>query len=123
MAGALFTKQLLWTPISAINMSDVISNRFKMSGAAFSGTDKNGEPFRVRAASARQEYDNTNIIHMDIVSGTFTQKNGNQRVTQRVTAQSAHYNIDKKTIQLIGNVQINSSNGDRILTKELVIKL
>ncbi|MDE6478452.1 MAG: hypothetical protein K2L94_04380, partial [Alphaproteobacteria bacterium] len=57
VAGALFTQQLLWTPITAINMQDIVANQFKMSGAVFAGTDKNGEPFRLRATTARQEYD------------------------------------------------------------------
>lgn len=123
VAGALFTKQLLWTPISAINMTDVISNQFKMSGASFSGTDKSGAPFRVRAATARQEYNNPDIIYMDTVSGTFTRKNGKETVTQHITARTAHYNRQQRNIRLIGNVKVDSSNGDRMLTNELVIKL
>ena len=54
VAGALFTQQLLWTPITAINMQDIVANQFKMSGAVFAGTDKNGEPFKLRAKTARQ---------------------------------------------------------------------
>lgn len=123
VAGALFTKQLLWTPISAINMTDVISNQFKMSGASFAGMDKNGAPFRVRAATARQEYNNPDIIYMDTVSGVFTRKNSTETVTQHVTARTAEYNRTLRNIRLIGNVKIDSSNGDHIITKELVIKL
>ncbi len=123
VAGALFTQQLLWTPISAINMTDVISNQFKMSGASFAGTDKNGAPFRLRAATARQEYKTPDIIYMDIVSGTITRKSGGETITQNITARTAQYNRARRNIRLIGDVQIDSSNGDRILTKELVIKL
>ncbi|MDE5616005.1 MAG: LPS export ABC transporter periplasmic protein LptC [Alphaproteobacteria bacterium] len=123
VAGALFTKQLLWTPISAINMTDVISNQFKMSGASFAGTDKNGAPFRLRAATARQEYKNPDIIYMDTVSGTITRKSGGDTITQNITARTAQYNRAQRNIRLIGDVRIDSSNGDRILTKELVIKL
>ena len=47
VAGSLFTKQLLWTPISAINMNDIVTNQFKMSNASFAGIDKDGKPFRV----------------------------------------------------------------------------
>ncbi len=123
VAGALFTQQLLWTPISAVNMTDVISNQFKMSGASFAGTDKNGSPFRMRAATARQEYNNPDIIFMDIVSGTITRKSGGGTVTQDITARRGQYNRANKSIRLTGDVNINSSNGDRIITKELVIKL
>jgi len=123
VAGALFTQQLLWTPISAINMTDVTSNQFKMSGASFAGVDKDGTPFRLRAAVARQEYSNTDIIFMDIVSGTITRKSGGDTVTQHITARRGQYNRANKSIRLTGDVKIDSSNGDRILTKELVIKL
>ena len=54
IAGALFTRQILWTPISAINMTDIVSNQFKMSDAKFSGTDENGQPFKIYAATGRQ---------------------------------------------------------------------
>lgn len=123
VAGALFTQQLLWTPISAVNMTDVISNQFKMSGASFAGTDKNGAPFRLRAAVARQEYNTPDIIFMDIVSGVITRKSGGETITQNITARRGQYNRANKSIRLIGDVKIDSSNGDRILTKELVIKL
>lgn len=123
VAGALFTKQLLWTPISAINMTDVITNQFKMSGAMFEGTDKDGAPFRIRAASARQEYKTPDIIYMDNVSGTITRKADGNVITQNISARAGQYNTTQKNIRLIGDVHIDSSNGDKLLTKELVIKL
>ena len=60
---------------------------------------------------------------MDIVSGTITRKSGGQTITQDITSRTAQYDRKKRTIRLIGDVRIDSSNGDRILTKELVIKL
>lgn len=123
VAGALFTKQLLWTPISAVNMTDIVSNQFKMSGASFAGTDTNGEPFKIRAQSGRQEYNNPNIIFLDTVSGTINRKSGGKTITDNISANSGQYNRDKKTIRLLGNVKIDSSNGDKLRTKELVIRL
>lgn len=123
VAGSLFTQQLLWTPISAINMMDVISNQFKMSGAAFEGTDKDGEPFRLRAASARQEYQNPDVIYMERVSGTITRKNGGQKEVHDISANTGQYNRKNRTVRLIGNVHINSSTGDKVIAKELVVKL
>ena len=123
VAGALFTKQLLWTPISAINMRDVISNQFKMVGASFAGTDRDGAPFKIRAATARQEYDSPDIIYMDTVTGTITQQENGKPITRNIWANTGEYNRIKKTIRLVGNVKIKSSNGDTILTKDLVIRL
>lgn len=123
VAGALFTKQILWTPISAINMTDIVSNQFKMSGASFVGTDKNGEPFKLSAQTGYQEYDNPDIIFMDTVSGTIRRTTNNTKITDNITANRGQYNRTKKTITLTGNVRVDSSNGDRLRTDELVIRL
>ena len=123
VAGSLFTKQILWTPISAINMTDIVTNQFKISGASFVGTDKNGEPFKLRAKTGYQEYDNPDIIFMNSVSGTFSRKNGGTKITDNITARSGQYNRTEKTITLHGNVHIDSSNGDKLRTDELVIRL
>lgn len=123
VAGALFTKQLLWSPISAINMHDVISNQFKMSGAAFSGIDKNGEAFRVTAAVGRQEYDKPDIIILETVAGYTTQFRDGKKVVYNFSATSGEYNRKNKKITLSGNVHIKSDDGSELDTKELVVKL
>lgn len=123
VAGSLFTKQILWTPISAINMNDIVANQFKMSNASFVGTDKDGKPFKIHAKIGYQEYENPDIIFMKTVSGVITRTSGNETIADNITANTGQYNNVKRTITLLGNVKIDSSNGDRVRTKELVIKL
>ena len=123
VAGALFTKQLLWTPIEAINMNDIVTKQFKMSGASFVGTDKNNNPFKINAKIGYQEYENPDIIFMETVSGKITRISNKTKITDDITAQKGQYNRANKTITLIGDVHIDSSNGDKVRTKELVIKL
>ena len=123
VAGSLFTKQLLWTPISVINMTDIVTNQFKMSNASFVGTDKNGEPFKLRAQTGYQEYDNPDIVFMDAVSGTVSRASGGVKVIDNIVANKGQYNRKNKTISLIGDVRVDSSNGDKLRTDELVIKL
>lgn len=123
VAGSLFTKQLLWTPISVINMTDIVTNQFKMSNASFVGTDKNGEPFKLRAQTGYQEYDNPDIVFMDAVSGTISRASGGVKVIDNIVAKKGQYNRKNKTISLTGDVRVDSSNGDKIRTDELVIKL
>lgn len=123
VAGALFTQQLLWTPITAINMQDIVANQFKMSGAVFAGTDKNGEPFKLRAKTARQGYDTPDIIFMDQMSGNISRKSAGKKITDDISARTGQYNRSARNITLRGDVRVNSSNGDKILTEELVIKL
>lgn len=123
VAGALFTKQLLWTPISAINMTDIISNQFKMSGASFVGIDKDGNPFQINAKTGYQEYDTPDIVFLDTVSGRITRNSGGKKITDNISANRGQYNRQTKTITLNSNVRVDSSNGDKIRTDELVIKL
>lgn len=123
VAGSLFTKQLLWTPISVINMTDIVTNQFKMSNASFVGTDKNGEPFKLRAQTGYQEYDNPDIVFMDAVSGTISRASGGVKVVDNIVANKGQYNRKTKMISLTGNVRVDSSNGDKLRTDELVIKL
>ena len=123
VAGSLFTKQLLWTPISVINMTDIVTNQFKMSNASFVGTDKNGEPFKLRAQTGYQEYDNPDIVFMDAVSGTISRVSGGTKVIDNIVANKGQYNRKNKTISLTGDVRVDSSNGDKLRTDELGIKL
>lgn len=123
VAGSLFTKQILWTPISAINMTEIVSNQFRMSGASFVGTDKDGNPFKLQAKNGYQEYDNPDIIYMDSVSGSLDRTVNNKRITDNISAKLGQFNRTKKTIKLIGDVRVDSSNGDKVRTNELVIKL
>lgn len=123
VAGALFTKQILWTPISAINMTDIISNQFKMSGASFVGIDKDGNPFQISAKTGYQEYDTPDIVFLDTVSGRITRNSGGKKITDNISANRGQYNRQTKTITLNSNVRVDSSNGDKIRTDELVIKL
>ena len=123
IAGSLFTKQLLWTPISAINMGDIVTNQFKMSNASFVGTDKNGQPFKIHAKIGYQEYENPDIVFMETVSGKINRISDGKVITDNITAKTGQYNQTKQTVTLIGNVRVDSSNGDKIITKELVIKL
>jgi len=123
VAGALFTHQLLWTPISAINMQDIVTNQFKMTNASFSGIDKDGNPFKLHAATARQEYDNQDNIFLEQVSGTITRSVDGKKETTKISARSGRYSIPNRTITLNGNVHVDSTTNDKMLTDELVIKL
>lgn len=123
VAGVVFTKQILWTPISAVNMLDITSNQFKMTNANFVGIDKNGEPFSIYAKTGRQEYDFPDIIYMDVVSGTTVRFADGKKITDKIRANHAEYNQVKNDLKLYGNVHVDSSNGDKITTQKMVIKL
>ncbi|MBO7066195.1 MAG: LPS export ABC transporter periplasmic protein LptC [Alphaproteobacteria bacterium] len=123
VAGALFTHQLLWTPISAVNMKDIATNQFKMTDASFSGVDRDGNPFQIHAETARQEYDQPDVIYLDSIRGNITRKIDGKLEKNDVSARQGKYDIKAKRVTLIGNVRMDSSTGDKVLTDEMVIKL
>lgn len=123
VAGALFTKQLLWSPIASINMHDVVSNQFKMSGATFTGVDKDGEPFKIMAQTGYQEYNTPDVIFLDRVSGYTIKPQNGKKTKITFSAVKGEFNRVKKTIKLIKNVRIKSGNEQEIQTDELVVKI
>ena len=123
VAAPLLTKQILWTPITAINMRDIVTNQFKMTNASFSGVDKDGNPFKIYAVSGHQEYDKPDIVFLEKPSGTITRSTDKGKIVDKITAKNGQFNHHENVLTLIGNVRINSSNGDKILTDKMVIRL
>lgn len=123
IAASLFTKQILWTPITAINMRDIVSNQFKMTNANFTGTDKDNNPFKIHANSGYQEYNKPDIVFLENPSGTITRSTDKGKVIDNVTAKSGQFNHKDKILTLIGDVQVESSNGDKIKTGKMVLRL
>lgn len=123
VAAPFLTNQILWTPIKAINMRDIVTNQFKMTNASFAGTDKNGNPFKIHANSGRKEYKNPDIIYLDSPSGTTVRNTNNGKITDKISAKNGQFNLKSNTLTLHGNVRVDSSNGDKILTEEMVIEL
>lgn len=123
IAAPLFTKQILWTPITTVNMRDMISNQFKMTNASFVGVDKDNNPFKIYAVSGHQEYNKPDIIFLEKPSGTVVRNTDQGKVTDNVRAIQGQFNHKTHVLTLIGNVRVDSSNGDKILTEKMVIKL
>jgi len=123
VAASLLTKQIIWTPISAINMHDVVTNQFKMTNASFVGTDKDGNPFKINAQSGRKEYNKPDIVFLEKPSGTVTRTTDNKKITDKISAKTGQFNLKTKELSLHGHVRVDSSNGDKILTEEMVVQL
>ncbi|MDR1206920.1 MAG: LPS export ABC transporter periplasmic protein LptC [Rickettsiales bacterium] len=122
-AGAVLNKTLLWTPISAINMNDIAKNQFKMENPTFAGLDKDGNPFSIKADSARQEYEDQDKVFMTRVRARIVHVDKGAKITDNIKASHGMYDSVKRSVTLTGDVQVNSSNGDEIRTKEMVIQL
>ena len=104
-------------------MRDVVSNQFKMTNAYFTGTDKNNNPFKIHAESGRQEYNRPDIIFLEKPSGTITRISDNKKIVDKISATRGQFNHKEKVLTLLGNVRVYSSNGDKMETEKLVIRL
>ena len=123
VTAPLFTKQILWTPITAINMKDIVSNQFKMTNASFVGTDKDNNPFKIHAVSGYQEYDNPDVVFLEKPSGTIVRSTDKGKITDNIRANRGQFNHREKVLTLFENVRVDSSDGNKFLTDKLVIKL
>lgn len=104
-------------------MTDITKNQFKMENPAFSGMDKDGNPFSIRAAAARQEYDDEDKIFLNKIVARIVHIDRGAKITDNITADNGVFDRVKNTVTLTGNVRVDSSNGDKVRTKEMVIRL
>jgi len=123
VAAPFFTRNLLWTPISGVDMKGIARNQFKMEKASFAGTDKNGNPFWMRADTATQEYDDQDKVFLNTVRAQTVRITDAGKITDNISANRGIYDRVKRKITLSGNVAVDSSNGDKIRTGEMVIQL
>ena len=122
-AAPFFTRNLLWTPISSVDARNVALNQFRMENASFAGIDNNGEPFQVRAATARQEYSDQTKIFLERVNAKTVRIDNGRKITDLISADRGIYDKTLRRITLVGNAAVDSSNGDKLRTKEMEIQL
>ena len=123
VTAPLFTKQILWTPITAINMRDMVSNQFRMTNASFVGTDKDNNPFKIHAVSGHQKYDEPDIVFLEKPTGVIVRSTNKGKITDNIQANHGQFNHREKVLTLFENVRVESSDGDKFLTEKLVVKL
>lgn len=106
-------------------MADVMQNQLKMTNPSFAGIDENGNPFSVHADEAHQEYTSPNIIFLTniIAKMVHIDDETHEKINDNIWADNGEYDKVKRIITLRGNVRMDSSDGNKIRTKEMVIKL
>ena len=121
-AGAILNKNMLWTPIAAINLSDIARNQFKMENPSFAGLDKDGNPFSVKADTARQEYEFQNKIFLAKIRAKIVRVENGKKITENITADDGVYDRINKTLTLTGRVRVDSSNGDKKMADKMMVR-
>ena len=72
------------------------------NASSFSGIDENSKPFLVSAQEGIQDKNIETLMHLKIVSGSFTRKDGGE---VKVASDQAEYEIRNKDLKLVGNVR------------------
>ena len=115
-AAPMFTKQILWTPIKTVNIQDIDANQFKITNAKFVGTDKEGNPFDIKAKIGYQKFGQPDIIYLESPNGVITRSTDKGKVVDNISAIRGTFNHKEKVLTLYNNVRVNSSDGNKILT-------
>lgn len=123
VAGIFFTKQLVWTPLSFVDLGEIMNNQLTITEASFAGLDKNKEPFNVKIAKAYKENNNSDILFIENIEGNVVRFNKDKKINSKITALKGKYLIKEKKLIFFGDVNVISNNGDKLFTKELIIKL
>ena len=123
VAGIFFTKQLVWTPLSFVDLGEIMNNQLTITEASFAGLDKNKEPFNVKIAKAYKENNNSDVLFIENIEGNVVRFNKDKKINSKITALKGKYLIKEKKLIFFGDVNVISSNGDKLFTKELIIKL
>ena len=123
VAGIFFTKQLVWTPLSFVDLGEIMNNQLTITEASFAGLDKNKEPFNVKISKAYKENNNSDILFIENIEGNVVRFNKDKKINSKITALKGKYLIKEKKLIFFGDVNVISSNGDKLFTKELIIKL
>lgn len=84
-------------PIEILQKPDVINS----TGSLISGFDQNQMPYKISAAQAVQDVQDSRLVHMNIVEGHFQQRDGG---AVNLTAATALYDTKSKKISLAGQV-------------------
>ncbi len=123
VAGIFFTKQIVWTPLSFVDLGEIMNNQLTITEASFAGLDKNKEPFNVKIAKAYKENNNSDILFIENIEGNVVRFNKDKKINSKITALKGKYLIKEKKLIFFGDVNVISNNGDKLFTKELIIKL
>lgn len=93
--------------------------RLRVVQALYRGEDKSGQPFALRAQSARQKSSDEPILEIEGMEADFTV--GEDRAN--VSARRGNYDLDKKWLFVPGALQFNRDNGDALTATKVIVDM
>lgn len=101
------------------NKVDVAKERMRISSARYRGQDNEGRMFSIDARSAVQKSSRVPVVDISGMSARLGLESG----PAMLRANEAQYNMDQETVQVIGPILFNTSDGYRLATRDVAVDL
>ncbi len=99
---------------------DISSERLRMEKPRYFGTDKSGRPFVVEAQSALQEKGETELVSLTGIEAELVLADGTDLLAK---ANRGVFFMSAKRLALVGDVDVEASNGYRVRTSDAELDL
>lgn len=101
------------------NKVEVAKERMRVASARYRGEDDEGRPFSIDARSAVQQTSREPIVDILGMSARMGLENG----PANLTADKARYNLDTETVNVIGPILFNTTDGYRLETRDVAVDM
>ncbi len=101
------------------NEVELANERLRVVGALYRGEDKDGQPFSLRAQSARQRSSDEPILEIESMQANFSVDDDRASVA----AQSGDYDLDREVMSIPGPLQFTRDNGDSLVASNVLIDM
>ncbi|GAB5487647.1 MAG: LPS export ABC transporter periplasmic protein LptC [Parasphingorhabdus sp.] len=98
---------------------DVARERMRVTEAVYRGEDSQGRPFSLKAGSAVQKSSREPVVELRDLSARILLSEG----PAQIRANTGSYDMDRETVQVIGPIQAETSDGYRLTTKNVTVDL
>lgn len=107
-AVALFGSSGYSDPLSSVALPRITPKDLAMQNPNYDGVTDDGGTYRVAAARARQDFDRTDIIQLEEITGDLVAKD---KSVTKLTAVRGQFNHKQSLLQLEEKIEIRSDNG------------
>ncbi len=97
----------------------VAKERMRVTEAVYRGEDSKGQPFSIRAGSAVQVRSSDPVVRLTDLAAVIWLKEG----PAAIAANNGRYDMTKEAVAIVGPVLFKSSDGYRLLTRDVDIDL
>lgn len=124
---ALLLAIVVWPLVSGQEMSFVLSKdrvevspeRLRMEAPRYRGTDSQGRPFEISAASAVQQTSATPVVELNDVAARMELPND----AVQVNADHGSYNLEQEQLKVTGPLVLTTEGGYRLVTRDATVDL